>query len=150
MLRLCIWTCMGSYPIFSQECFSLSDVILFFEVTILPKFGKVSRLSLKLYLKVKIANFKNTRRSFPINISNWIPDITQFPAMLVGNSGEIVVNYLPHAVYCITSSCEENRCQNLTTFDPIYMKSGNQIWSFHLILVFLDALSYSAEGKNRQ
>ena len=141
LLKLYMITFMGSYPLFSEKCCSPSDEMLFFEVTILPKFGKVSRLSLKLYLKVKIANFKNTRRSFPINISNWIPDITQFPAMLVGFSGEIAVNYLLHAVYCITSSCEEWRILIRNRQHLIQFAWNQEIKP--------KTLSYSAEGKSR-
>ena len=85
--------------------------MLFFEVTILTKFGKVYRLSLKLYLKVEIAKFKNTRRSFPIKAKQHFKLNSRHNAVSsnagFGSSGEIADNYLPRAVFCITSSCED-------------------------------------------
>ena len=64
--------------------------MLFFEVTILRKLRQVSRLSLKLYLRLpKTQEDLFSRSSEGGTFSNWFLDIVQFLAMLVGYTGEI-------------------------------------------------------------
>mgnify|MGYP001348521343 CR=1 FL=1 len=84
---------------FKGMLFSPGLRMLFFEVPILQKLRQVSRLSLKLYLRLpKTQEDLFLRSSEGITFFNWFLDIAQFPAMLVGYTGEILVNYLPHAV----------------------------------------------------
>ena len=106
-------------PLFSKESYSSLERMFSLRL----QFRQSSLLSLKLYLKGEIGNFTNTPRSFPVkgnNISLKKIDCVlflnkrQYMGMLVGYCGEIVVNYLPHMVYCITSSYEANICHTLT------------------------------------
>ena len=94
LAKLCMLTFLRSYPLFSKECYSPLDGMLFFEVTILAKLRKVSPLSLKLSRKWRLQisktqgdlfPSKGTKFLYPKNFDyNWFLDETQFLGGLAG------------------------------------------------------------------